>query len=208
MEGCGFVMDYAADGITGLHLAVSGDYDAIILDLMLPGIDGIELMEKLRTEASNATPIIILTARDTLQDKITGLDAGADDYLVKPFQIKELEARVRALIRRQRGQISPEILQIADLVFNTGTMEVKRGTVNIKLTPMGAKILRILMQQSPRVVSRRDIERHIWGDILPDSDTLRSHLYNLRKSLDRPFDVQLLHTVQSSGYRVIAPDEN
>jgi DNA-binding response OmpR family regulator len=112
------------------------------------------------------------------------------------------------LIRRQRGQISPEILQIADLVFNTGTMEVKRGTVNIKLTPMGAKILRILMQQSPRVVSRRDIERHIWGDILPDSDTLRSHLYNLRKSLDRPFDVQLLHTVQSSGYRVIAPDEN
>jgi DNA-binding response OmpR family regulator len=208
MEGCGFVMDYAADGITGLHLAVSGDYDAIILDLMLPGIEGIELMEKLRTEASNATPIIILTARDTLQDKITGLDAGADDYLVKPFQIKELEARVRALIRRQRGQISPETLQIADLVFNTGTMEVKRGTVNIKLTPIGAKILRIIMQQSPRVVSRRDIERQIWGDILPDSDTLRSHLYNLRKSLDRPFEVQLLHTVQNFGYRVVAPDEN
>jgi DNA-binding response OmpR family regulator len=208
MEGCGYVMDYAADGITGLHLAVTGEYDVIILDLMLPGIDGIELLEKLRTEASRSTPTLILTARDTLQDKITGLDTGADDYLVKPFEIKELEARVRALIRRQRGQITPETLRIADLVFDLGTMEVKRGPVNIKLTPIGLKVLRILMQQSPRVVSRRDIERQIWGDILPDSDTLRSHMYNLRKYIDRPFDRQLLHTVQNSGYRIVDPDDD
>lgn len=208
MEACEYIMDYAADGVTGLHLAVTGDYDAIILDLMLPGIDGIDLLNKLRSEANRSTPVLILTARDTLTDKITGLEAGADDYLVKPFEIRELEARVKALIRRDRGQITPETLQIADLVFNTGTMEVKRGAVKIKLTPIGLKILRILMQQSPRVVSRRNLERQIWGDILPDSDTLRSHMYNMRKCLDRPFNVQLLHTVQNSGYRVVVPDES
>ena len=208
MESRGYIMDYAADGVTGLHLAVTGEYDAIILDLMLPGMDGIVLLEKLRHEARKATPTLILTARDTLQDKLIGLDAGADDYLVKPFEIKELEARVRALIRRQRGQSTPETLQVADLVFNTGTMEVSRGETPIKLAPIGLKILRILMQQSPRVVSRREIERQIWGDILPDSDTLRSHMYNLRKYIDRPFDRQLLHTIQNSGYRLVAINED
>ena len=208
MESHGYVMDYAADGITGLHLAVTGEYDAIILDLMLPGMDGIDLLTKLRKDARKATPILILSARDTLEDKLTGLDAGADDYLVKPFEIKELEARVRALIRRERGQATPETLQVGDLVFNTGTMEVNRSNEAIKLAPIGLKILRILMQQSPRVVSRREIERQIWGDILPDSDTLRSHMYNLRKCIDRPFDVQLLHTIQNSGYRIVAGNED
>ena len=207
MESRDYIMDYAADGVTGLHLAVTGDYDAIILDLMLPGMDGIDLLSKLRKEARKATPILILTARDTLQDKLTGLDAGADDYLVKPFEIKELEARVRAMIRRERGQASPETLQVGDLVFNTGTMEVSRNNEPIKLAPIGLKILRILMQQAPRVVSRREIERRIWGDILPDSDTLRSHMYNLRKCIDKPYDVQLLHTIQNSGYRMVAGNE-
>jgi len=207
MESKHYIMDYAADGITGLHLAVTGDYDAIILDLMLPGMDGITLLEKVRNEARKATPILILTARDTLDDKLIGLDAGADDYLVKPFEIKELEARVRAMIRRQRGQSSPETLQVGDLLFDTGTMELKRGDSQIKLSPIGLKILRILMQQSPRVVSRRDIERQVWGDILPDSDTLRSHMYNLRKCIDKPFDDQILHTIQNSGYRLVAASE-
>ena len=207
MESKHYIMDYAADGITGLHLAVTGDYDAIILDLMLPGMDGIALLEKVRNEARKATPILILTARDTLDDKLIGLDAGADDYLVKPFEIKELEARVRAMIRRQRGQSSPETLQVGDLLFDTGTMELKRGDAEIKLSPIGLKILRILMQQSPRVVSRRDIERQVWGDILPDSDTLRSHMYNLRKCIDKPFDAQILHTIQNSGYRLVAASE-
>lgn len=207
MESQGYIMDYAADGITGLHLAVTGEYDAIILDLMLPGMDGISLLEKLRKEARKATPILILTARDTLEDKLLGLDAGADDYLIKPFEIKELEARVRAMIRRQRGQSSPESLQVGDLLFDTGTMELKRGDIPIKLSPIGMKILRILMQQSPRVVSRREIERQVWGDILPDSDTLRSHMYNLRKCIDKPFATQLLHTIQNSGYRLAISSE-
>ncbi len=207
LERNDYVMDHAADGITGLHLAVSNDYDAIILDLMLPGLDGIELLKKYRNEAKLSIPVLILTARDTLDDKITGFDVGADDYLIKPFEIKELEARVRALIRRQRGTISPEKLQVADLVFDSGTLEVTRSGTAIKLTPIGLKILKILMQASPRVVSRREIERQIWGDILPDSDTLRSHMYNLRKCVDKPFEKQLMETMQNSGYRLVDLDE-
>ena len=203
LERIEFIVDYAADGVTGLHLAVTNDYDAIILDLMLPGIDGIDLLEKLRNDAGKATPILILTARDTLEEKISGLEAGADDYLVKPFEIRELEARVRALVRRHRGQVSAETLRIHDLEFDTGTMTVTRQGQELKLTPIGISILGILMRASPRVVNRRDIERQIWGDILPDSDTLRSHVYNLRKAVDKPFDEQLLHTVQNAGYQLV-----
>ncbi|MDH3282157.1 MAG: response regulator transcription factor [Gammaproteobacteria bacterium] len=207
LEECGYAMDYAADGITGLHLAVTNSYDVIILDLMLPGIDGLELCRKVRTEARRATPILMLTARDTLEDKITGLDFGADDYVVKPFEIAELEARVRALIRRQRGQVSAELLTVGDLTLDTGTLDVRRGGTLLSLSPIGLKILTILMRASPRLVSRSDIEREIWGDMLPDSDTLRSHLYNLRKVIDRPFSKQLLYTIQGAGYRLVDADE-
>lgn len=207
LERRGYSVDYAADGVTGLHLAVRNTYDAIILDLMLPGMDGLELLQKLRSEARKATPLLILTARDTLQEKIAGLEAGADDYLVKPFEIQELEARVRALIRRHRGQVSQEVLRVADLSFDTSTMRVVRAGKELKLTPIGLKILAILMRASPGVVSRREIERQIWGDILPDSDTLRSHMYNLRKTIDKPFEVQLLHTVQNAGFKLERYDQ-
>ncbi|MEX2354150.1 MAG: response regulator transcription factor [Gammaproteobacteria bacterium] len=207
LEGSGYIMDYAADGITGLHLAVTNEYDAIILDLSLPGLDGIDLLNKLRNDARKATPVLILTARDTLQNKIAGLDSGADDYLVKPFEIKELAARVRSLIRRQQGLVSPDILRVEDLVFDTGTMTVTRDKKKLKLTPIGMQILKILMQASPKVVSRRTIERQVWGDILPDSDTLRSHMYSLRKSIDKPFEMPLLQTIQNSGFKLCKPDE-
>ena len=199
-------MDYAADGITGLHLAVINDYDVLVLDLMLPGIDGLDLCEKLRKEARRDTAVLMLTARDALQDKLAGLNAGADDYLVKPFEIQELEARVRALIRRRRGRLSTELLRVADLTLDTGTLEVRRGGKDVTLTPIGLKILMVLMRTSPRVVNRREIERQVWGDVLPDSDTLRSHIYNLRKQIDKPFDKPLLHTVQSIGYRLAESD--
>ena len=202
LEGRGFGVDYASDGIDGLRLASDNSYDAIVLDLMLPRLDGIEVCRRLRVETKKATPVLMLTARDTLDDKITGLGAGADDYLVKPFAIQELEARVRALIRRERRQVSAETLKVADLVFDTASMRVTRGGQDLQLSPIGLRLLGILMRESPKVISRRDIEREIWGDGLPDSDTLRSHLYNLRKSLDRGFDKPLLHTVQSAGYRI------
>jgi len=206
LENRGFDVDYAADGVTGLHLAVTNSYDVIILDLMLPGLDGLEVCQKLRIEAKRDTPIIMLTARDTLGDKITGLETGADDYLIKPFAIKELEARVRSLIRRHKGEVAREVLSIGDLVVDTATLKVQRGGKKLSITPIGMKILTVLMRASPAVVSRRDMERKVWGDIMPDSDTLRSHLYNLRKVIDKPFDKQLVHTIQGSGYRIVDTD--
>ena len=202
LESRGFGVDYAGDGVDGLRLASENSYDVVVLDLMLPRLDGIEVCRRLREESKKSTPVLMLTARDTLADKVTGLDAGADDYLVKPFAIQELEARVRALIRRDRRQVSAEVLRIADLVLDTSSLRVTRAGQDLQLSPIGLRLLTILMRESPRVVTRRDIEREIWGDGLPDSDTLRSHLYNLRKAIDRPFDKQLLHTVQSAGYRI------
>jgi len=202
LERRGYSVDYAADGVTGLHLAVSNSYDVIVLDLMLPGIDGIEVCRKLRQEAKKSTPVLMLTARDTIEDKVTGLDAGADDYLVKPFEVKELEARVRALIRRDRRQVSQEVFRVGELVLDTATLRLTRNAKDLQVSPIGLKLLTILMRESPRVVSRRDIEREVWGDMLPDSDTLRSHLYNLRKVIDKPFEKTLLHTIHSAGYRL------
>jgi DNA-binding response OmpR family regulator len=206
LESRGYTIDFAEDGVTGLHLAVVNDYDAIVLDLMLPGLDGLAVCRKLREEARRDTPLLMLTARDTQQDKVTGLDAGADDYLVKPFDIQELEARVRALVRRRRGQLAAEVLKVADLSLDTGTLEVSRAGRPLTLTPTALKLLTVLMRASPRVVSRQDLEREVWGDLLPDSDTLRSHLYTLRKVIDRPFDRPLLHTVHGAGYRLADAD--
>ncbi len=208
LENRGFSVDYAADGLTGLHLAVSNSYDAIVLDLMLPGMDGLSVCEKIRRDAHRDTPIIMLTARDTLNDKITGLESGADDYLVKPFAIRELEARVQSLVRRSRGELTRDVLRVGDLTVDTSTLQVDRNGTAINLTPIALKILTVLMRASPAVVSRSELERKVWGDILPDSDTLRSHLYNLRKAIDKPFATQLLHTIQGSGYKLVDPQDD
>ncbi|MEY3069006.1 MAG: hypothetical protein RLZZ456_705, partial [Pseudomonadota bacterium] len=150
---------------------------------------------------------LMLTARDAVSDKVLGLEAGADDYLIKPFAIQELEARIRALIRRERRQVSTEVYKVADLILDTGSLRATRGGRDLTLSPIALRLLGILMRESPRVVTRRDIEREIWGDELPESDTLRSHLYNLRKAVDRGFEKQLLHTVQTAGYRIVDLDE-
>ena len=208
LERRGYSLDYASDGVTGLRLATTNSYDVVVLDLMLPGLDGLELCRRLRHDSKKSTPVLMLTARDTLEDKLVGLDAGADDYLVKPFEIRELEARVRALIRRDRRQVSAEVLKVGDLVLDTATLRLQRGGRDLAISPIGHKLLTILMRESPRVVSRRDIEREVWGDLLPDSDTLRSHLYNLRKVIDKPFEKALLHTIHSAGYRLADLDQD
>ena len=207
LEASNYVVDYATDGVTGLHLAVSEDFDAIVLDLMLPGLDGLEVCRKLRGEAGKDTPLLMLTARDTLEDKVAGLDAGADDYLVKPFEIEELEARLRAMLRRAKGELASEKLAVADLTVDTGTLEVRRGDRLLTVTPIGLKLLLTLMRASPRLVNRRELERAVWGDIVPDSDALRSHLYTLRKAIDKPFPRPLLQTVPGLGYRLALLDE-
>jgi DNA-binding response OmpR family regulator len=206
LEQRGYVIDHAADGVTGLHLAVTNHYDVVIADVMLAGMDGITLCRKLREEARRDTPLLMLTARDTIDDKLAGLDAGADDYLVKPFEIRELEARIRTLLRRHRGALTPGTLRVADLVLDTGTMTVTRAGTPIKLMPIGIKLLTILMRASPRIVSRQQLEHEVWGDVLPDSDTLRSHLYALRRAIDKPFGRSLLHTLPGLGYRLADED--
>ena len=206
LEDQGYNVDYAADGVTGLHLGVQNDYDAVVLDLMLPGIDGLDVCRRLRTDAHIDAPVLMLTARDTLEDKLAGFDSGADDYLIKPFDLKELVARLRSLIRRSKGEVAGEVLNVGDLTLDMQTLKVVREGREITLTPIGMKILKELMQHSPNVVERQIIERAIWNDLPPDSDALRSHMYNLRKAVDKPFQRRMIHTVHSAGFRLAVDD--
>lgn len=201
LEDSGFACDYAADGAIALNLLEDNNYDAIVLDLMLPRVNGVRVAERMR-DRGDSTPILMLTARDQLDDKIEGFDAGADDYMVKPFESEELAARLKALIRRARGETGEGQMKVGDLVFEPRIMRVERGGQRISLSPTAIRILKVLMRESPRVVTREQIENELWGDTLPDSDTLRSHMYNLRKGIDRPFETRLLHTVQGMGFKL------
>ncbi len=201
LESRGHEVDFALDGVVGLHLAVSHPFDAIVLDLGLPGIDGLDVCRRLRRDASSDVPVLMLTARDTLPDTLAGFEAGADDYLVKPFALQELGVRVEALARRGR-RAQPDALRVADLELHPNRFEAVRGGRRLDLNPTGFRILRVLMEASPDVVRREDLERELWGDSPPDSDALRSHIYALRRAVDRGFDRPLLHTVHGVGYRI------
>ena len=200
LESKGYILDFAMDGIGGLHLALTRDYDVIVLDLMLPGMDGITLCRKLRREADRQAPVIMLTARDTLDDKLLGFESGADDYLVKPFALKELEARIKALAKRRVG--ANKVLTVDDLRMDLGTLEVARQGKVINLNNTCISILKLLMESAPNVVSRKDLENHLWGDMPPGSDVLRSHMYTLRKKIDKPFDRAMIDTIHGVGFRL------
>lgn len=203
LEARGYVMDLAADGVTGLHLAVVNNYDVIILDIMLPGMDGLTLCQRLRNDARKHTPVLMLTARDTLADKLAGFSSGTDDYLVKPFDLPELEARLRALVLR--GASRPHsLLSVGELSFDTDTLDIRRDGVTLVLNHTCRKILKVLMREHPKVVSRERLERELWGDEPPDSDSLRSHIYALRMIVDRPFGYAMIVTVHRTGYRLVA----
>lgn len=202
----GHEVDYAYDGVTGLHLAVVNDFDAIVLDLALPGMDGLDVCRRLREDGRKDTPVLMLTARDQLEDKLSGFESGADDYLVKPFELKEVDARLEVLARRGQ-RIKPRELQVADLEFNLETLTVKRAGKTIDLNPIGLKLLEKLMAASPAVVTRRELEHHVWGEELPDSDSLRVHIHTLRSSIDKPFEQHLIQTRHGIGYCLVAPDE-
>ena len=206
LESRGHRVDLARDGLSGLHFAASKAFDAIVLDLGLPGIDGVELCRRLREEGL-ATPILMLTARGELDDKVLGLEAGADDYLVKPLSLRELEARLRAQVRRVAGGLEQQRLQVGDLLLDERTRQVSRQGRRIALAPLDYQLLRLLMRASPAVLPRERLESLLWGDDPPDSDALRAHIHRLRLAIDRPFDVPLLHTVPHVGYRLAVPDE-
>lgn len=200
----GYVVDCAEDGLTGLHLAATQHYDLIILDVMLPGMNGYTLCEHLRKNAKSTTPVIMLTARDALDDRLAGFKAGADDYLLKPFAMSELAARVEAVLSRTKSRLRQ--LQVADLIYDLETLEVHRAGVLLKLNPIGLKLLAFLMERSSSVVKRELIERALWGEDVPDSDSLRSHVHQLRQIIDKPFSKPLLHTVHGIGYRLVDSD--
>lgn len=207
LESKGHVVDAAGDGVTGLHLAVVNEYDAIVLDLTLPGMDGLTLCRRLREDAGKGTPILMVTARDALEDKIIGLEAGADDYLIKPADLLEVEMRLRVLMRRGGDSSQRQkVLTVEDLTLDTLTCSVRRAGKAIMLPPIPYKILEVLMARSPQVVSREDIERAVWGEGRPDSDALRAHLYLLRELMDKPFERKLLHTLRGFGYQLAGQD--
>ncbi len=206
LEARGHLVDVALDGVTGLHLAVTQPHDVVVLDLMLPGLDGLSVCRRLRRDAQSPVPVLMLTARATLDDKIAGFGEGADDYLTKPFELRELELRIAALARRSRSGDTLRRLRVADLDFNLDTLSVQRAGRALSLPVMPMKVLELLMKRSPQVVWRRDIEQALWGDSPPDSDALRVHMHTLRAAIDPPGLPPLLHTLRGVGYQLKAPD--
>ena len=203
-EPRGYQLDAAPDGLVGLHLTVTQRYDAILLDWMLPRMEGPTMLKSMR-ERGIGTPVLMLTARDQLPDKIAGFRSGADDYLTKPFELQELEVRIEALILRSRGRITPRELVVGDLRYDLSTLEVRRAGRLLHLFPASRKLLEVMMLASPGAVSRSQLEHALWGDEPPDGDMLRSHVYELRRSVDGDSEVKLIHTIPRVGYRIAVP---
>ena len=206
-EALGHTLDAAPDGPTGYHLASTQPYDVVILDWMLPREDGREVLRRLRNEANCSVPVLMLTARDELPDKIAGFRAGADDYLTKPFALPELEVRLEALVARASGRGRTRVLQVGDLRCDLRTLEVTRQGVVLHLFPACRKLLEVLMQASPAAVTRERLEHALWGDDPPDGDALRSHIYDLRRAVDGPFSEKLIQTLPRVGYRICVTKE-
>ncbi|HKS42881.1 MAG TPA: response regulator transcription factor [Blastocatellia bacterium] len=202
-----YAVDVAADGDAALEMAYINDYDLIILDVMLPGKNGFEVCREIR-QSGSAVPIIMLTARDAVEDKIEGLDTGADDYLVKPFDFHELLARVRALLRR-REALRPQVADIADLKIDMLGRKVWRENTAIELTAKEYALLEYLVQRAGEVVTRSDIAEHVWDETFdPFSNLIEVYIQRLRRKIDDGRDVKLIRTRRGEGYVVTAGDED
>lgn len=201
LESLGHRVDYAADGVLARQLCTEHRYDAIVLDVGLPGASGLDVCRWLRTEARRSTPVLMLTARDLETDILAGFEAGADDYVAKPFSLKVLAARLAVIARR--GRLGAGTLNVADLELDIETLAVHRGGSTCTLTPSGLRILELLMRSSPAVVSREQLVELLWGEAPPASDAaLRAHIHLLRQAIDPPGSPRLLHTLHGVGYRL------
>ena len=203
LELHGHTADFADNGELGLRLALENHYDLVILDLGLPGIDGLEVCRRLRARATRRLPVLMLTARDALRDKLGGFDSGADDYLVKPFALEELLARCNVLARRHTLH-QEHVLAIGSLRIDRQAQAVAREGQVLRVHPAGYQILLALAEAHPRVLTRSELTQKLWHDAPPDSDALRTHLYQLRQSLDKPFGSPMLLTVHGVGFRLDA----
>ena len=194
-----YALDVANDGESGLYQSSINDYDLIILDVLLPQIDGYEVCRELRARGT-ATPILMLTARATIDDRLTGFDAGADDYLTKPFSFRELTARIRALLRRD-AQLRPDVFEIDDLIVDSASHRVSRGSHNVQLTAKEYALLEYLARRAGQLVSRTEIAAHVWDDSFdPFSNTIEVYINRLRKKIDGNHSPKLLHTRRGEGY--------
>lgn len=198
----GFTCDYAVNGIEGCHLIEKNQYAAILLDINMPGMDGLSFCQHLR-DTGHDTPVLMLTAKDTLDDKMAGFSVGTDDYLVKPFEIEELIARVRVLSNRRSGQVN--MLAVGDIAINLSERCGYIRNTAIKLTPTNLKILETLMRNSPQPISHQTLNNAVWGDESPDSNSLRVHIHNLRKTLNQHHCGDYLKTVQGFGFSIAKP---
>jgi len=205
LEPRGYLLDAAQDGLAGLTLAQQGNYHALIVDWGLPTKEGVDVIRALRARDCHI-PILMLTARDDLGDKISGFKAGADDYLTKPFAFAELEVRIEALLARSRGR--KRKLTVGDLSFNLDTQHIWRGSRQIQLSASERRLLEVLMRASPSVVSRPELEETLWGDEPPEGNVLRSHMYELRRAVDGEQEEKLLHTLRCVGYRLAVQEQN
>jgi heavy metal response regulator len=205
LREAGFAVDVAADGQAGLDRALAGGYDAAIVDVMLPHMDGLSLIDALRAKGVR-TPVLILSARRSVDDRVRGLQAGGDDYLTKPFDFAELLARVQALIRRATGTPEPTRLVFADLSLDLLTRKVQRGSQSIDLRPREFALLEYLMRNAGRVVSKTSILSHVWGyNFDPNTNVVDVLVSRLRDRIDKPFPAKLLHTVRGVGYVLRPP---
>jgi DNA-binding response OmpR family regulator len=206
LEEQGYAVDLAHTGQEALDWARVVDFDLILLDIMLPEIDGFTVCRRLRGQGNSAA-ILMLTGRDAVDDRVTGLDAGADDYLVKPFNLKELLARLRALVRRHTDKTST--LKVADLSIDTRTRVVMRGTTLIRLTNKEYAILECLTREPGRVLTRTEIAESVWNyDVYNQSNVVDVYIRNLRRKIDDPFDLKLIHTIRGSGYYLSDEDRD
>lgn len=196
--------DHAANGLHGLELTQQNQYDVLLLDVMMPKMDGLSLCDTLRKDGVD-TPVLMLTARDTLDDKIAGFNVGTDDYLIKPFALKELLVRIRALAKRRSSQSRK--YTVADLELDTQAVIARRGGKTLVLTPTEWKLLLELTRHSPQVVTREQLMRAVWGDDTPESNTLKVHMHKLRQKVDKPFKTALITTLPRHGFVLRNDDE-
>ncbi len=200
LKEAGFAVDHCSDGEDGLHMALCEPYDVAIIDIMLPKLDGITIIDHLRKAKIN-TPVLILSAKRSVDDRVKGLEAGGDDYLTKPFAFAELLARIQALIRRASGYTEPTSLSVGDLTMNLLTREVTRSGEKVELQPLEFALLEYLMRNAGRVVSKTMIMEHVWNfDFDPQSNIVEVRICRLRDKIDKGFDKKLIHTVYGAGY--------
>lgn len=203
-----YILDFASDGLTALHLVATNRYDVIVLDVMLPGLSGFEICRRIREDIRSATPVIIMTSKDQLEDKEDGFSVGADDYLVKPFNLRELQLRVEALYRRKAGFASTPKLRVPGISFDPRSLSVRTDSgEQLELSGTAAKIFEELIRAYPNFLSYSEIQSTVWGEKEVDMNTLRTHVYSLRKLLQDTFQCPMIKTIHGRGYRLLPPPQ-